>query len=81
MIMDRRPLPLACHPSVTFDDLEPGDPWRAHLEEVERRLIAAVAEPDRLERRPAVVACRAAGIHHRHGVPRRPPLSQARQAS
>jgi hypothetical protein len=42
---------MVCHPSVTFEDLEPDDPARAYLEEVERRRIAAVAELDRLDRR------------------------------
>jgi hypothetical protein len=47
----RRPLPLVCHPSIELEDLEPGDPHRAYLEEVERHRLAAVAELDRRERR------------------------------
>jgi hypothetical protein len=42
---------MVCHPSLELEDLEPGDPHCAYLEEVERRRIAAVAELDRRERR------------------------------
>jgi hypothetical protein len=42
---------MICHPAVAIEDLEPGDPLRVHLEEVERRRLAAVAELDRLERK------------------------------
>ena len=41
---------MICHPTVEITDLEPGDPLRTYLEEVELQRIAAVAELDRLER-------------------------------
>jgi hypothetical protein len=42
---------MVCHPSIELEDLAPGDPARAYLEEVERRRVVAVAELDRRDRR------------------------------